>query len=204
MEFCKFEYQNYIEPIFKVLILDMFWNKKNIKPIGESVETNGSGKVEHFPFIERRCWLFISSKFKEILFVPVGKDKISFNELDSIIIKQWPLKIEELQDCIQLTLDKFVQNVEDQPPTNENWYSLKNSKAKTQQSFKIEYVQIELKTDMEKEYGPKEVERILINAGPFDNLKTRYKLIGKSHLIDTEVAEVVVEIFNACEKIRTD
>jgi len=182
----------------------MFWNKKNIKPVGESVETNGSSKVEHFPFIERRCCLFISSKFKEILFVPVGKDKISFNELDSIIIKQWPLKIEELQDCIQLTLDKFVQNVEDQPPTNENWYSLKNSKAKTQQSFKIEYVQIELKTDMEKEYGPKEVERILINAGPFDNLKTRYKLIGKSHLIDTEVAEVVVEIFNACEKIRTD
>ncbi|MBK8343054.1 MAG: hypothetical protein IPL12_06820 [Bacteroidetes bacterium] len=117
----------------------MFWNKKNIKPIGESVETNGSGKVEHFPFIERRCWLFISSKFKEILFVPVGEtDKFSFIELNSIIIKPWPLNIEELQDCIQLTLDKFGQKIEDQPPTNENWYSLKNSKAKTQQSFKIE------------------------------------------------------------------
>lgn len=183
----------------------MFWKNKNKIPEPLEFETKVEKKSEDFPYRERHCWLYISSKYNEILFVPMGKiDPWSSSELDSIIVKDWPLNIGELQDLIQETLDKWTEPVDDIKPSNDNWHSFNASKSKTQKSFQVDYVQLSLKTDMEREYGQGEVERILVKATPKNWNHDNYKLIGKNHLIETQVAQVVIDIFNACEKIRTN
>ena len=123
-------------------------------------------------------------------------------ELDTIVVKEWPLNIGELQDTIQETLDKWIDPVDDIKPSNDNWHSFNKSKAKTQNSFNVDYVQMCLTTDMGREYGQREVERIIIEASPKKWHEDNYKLIGRNHLMDTQVAQVVIDIYNACEKIR--
>lgn len=182
----------------------MFWKNKN--KISEPLEFEHSveKKREAFPYQERHCWLYISSKYNEILFVPMGKiDPWKSRELDSIVVKDWPINIGELQDMIQETLDKWTDPVADIKPSNDNWHSFNSSKAKTQKSFQVEYVKMSLTTDLEREYGQGEVERILVKASPKNWTDDNYKLVGKNHLIETQVAQVVIDIFNACEKIRT-
>lgn len=183
----------------------MFWKNKNKISEPLKFEANVEGNREAFPYLERHCWLYISSKYNEILFVPMGKiDPWKSRELDSIVVKKWPLNIGGLQEAIQETLDKWTDPVEDIKPSNNNWHSFNKSKAKTQRSFHVDYVQMSLTTDMEREYGQGEVERIVIKASPKNWLEDNYKLIGWNHLLHTQVAQVVIDIFNACEKIRTN
>jgi hypothetical protein len=180
----------------------MFWKNNKSKPLEFGSEEKK--KRESFPYPERQCWLYISSKYKEILFVPMGKvDAWKTSELDSIIIKEWPLNIGDLQEAIQLTFDRWLESVPDTNPSNENWHSFNKSKAKTQRSFRVDYVQMSLTTDLEREYGEGEVERILVEAYPKNWFEDNYKLVGKNHLMETQVAQVVIDIFKACEKIRT-
>lgn len=182
----------------------MFWKKK-IK-VSEPLyfEAAKNEYREAFPYPERHCWLYISDKYKEVLFVPMGKiDQWKSKELDSIIVGEWPMSIGDLQKNIIQTLDKWQDPVENVEPSIENWHSFNISKARSQKSFKVDYVQISLTTDMEREYGQSEVERIVVKASPFDWTEDRYNLIGKSHLLETQVSQVVIDIYKACDKIRT-
>jgi hypothetical protein len=183
----------------------MLWKKK-IKisePLKFESETNELR--EDFPYPERYCWLYISEKFNEILFVPMGKiDDWKSRELDSVIVKDWPINIGELQKCILEALDKWQDPVPDTKPNNENWHSLNNSKAKTQRSYVVDYVHVRLTTDMKRKYGQGEVERITVEAAPKDWTEDSYNLMGCNHLSETQVAQVVLDIHKACEKIRTN
>ena len=135
----------------------MFWKSKNRRPESLELGTKAEEKRESFPY-ERHCWLYVSSKYNKILFVPM-------RELDSVSSKEWPLTIRKLHDMIQETLDKWTDPVSVVLPSNDNWHSFNNSKAKNW-------------TD------------------------DHYKLAGKNHLIETQVGQVVIDIFNACGKIR--
>jgi hypothetical protein len=46
-----------------------------------------------------------------------------------------------------------------------------------------------------------EVERITVTASP-TALDTNYALVGTGHLLDTKVAQIVIDIADACDKIR--
>ncbi|MBI3259510.1 MAG: hypothetical protein HYZ54_08575 [Ignavibacteriae bacterium] len=182
----------------------MFWKKSKLPKPTQFVKDEG-GLREDFPYPERYCSIYISEKHKEIVFVPMGRiDPWKSRELDSVIVKEWPLNIGELQDCIQTTLDKWKDQVDDIEPGNKLWYSLNNSKAKTQHSFRVDYVHLTLTTDMDRKYGQGEVERITVKASPFDWSEVRYKLVGTNHLMETQIAQLVIDISKACEKIRTN
>lgn len=181
----------------------MFWKRKSKLPAPLEFDQKENKTREPFPYSERYCWLYISSRYEEILFVPMGKiDAWKSRELDAVVAKKWPLNIGELQDTIQETLDKWIDSVPDVNPSNDNWHSYNSSKAQTQKSFQVDYVQIRLTTDMERDYGPSELERIIVNASPQNWETDNYQLIGKSHLLETKVAQIVLDIFSACEKIR--
>lgn len=177
----------------------MLWKKKKI----ETPEINSENThPTKYPF--RYCNIYISNRYNEILFVPIGKvDDWMYQELNSVIVKDWPLNIDELQNCIVETLNKWKESTERLKPDNNRWYSFNSSKSKSQHSFKVDYVQISITTDMENEYGPEEVERIIIKASPKDWQKDSYKLIGREHLLETKVAQVLIDIFKACVDIRT-
>lgn len=183
----------------------MFWRNKS--KISEPIDFKSDNKVkrEALPFPQRRCWLYISSKYKEVIFVPMGKTNTGMSyELNSVVVKEWPLNIGELQQTIHETLDKWTKSIVEITPSKNNWHSFNASKAKTQQSFQIDYVQMSLTTDIEKGYEQCEVERIIVTASPKDWQKDNYKLINIAHLTETLVAQIVLDIFNACEKIRTN
>ena len=182
----------------------MFWKKRNhlseLPVSHQKVETEEAV----YPYPERECWLYISSKYKEILFVPLGRvDKWHSRELDEVLVRDWPMNIGELQECIEQTLNNWKDPVPQQKVDKDHWPSFNSSKARTQHSFHVDYVQILLTTDLERSYQEGEVERILVKAAPFDWNDDNYLLIGRNHLIETQVAQVVLDIINACEKIRT-
>lgn len=178
----------------------MFWKKKYIKQANKSADEISDN---HYPHAKRNCWLYISDKYKEVLFVPMGNvDPWMSREINKVLIKPWPLNIGELQDGIEQTLNNFEESVPENKNSNESWYSYRNSKAKTQRSFKVDYVQILLETDLERSYGPQEVERITVKASPKDWNEDGYKIIGNSHLLETQVAQKVLDIYSACERIR--
>ncbi|MBO6514965.1 MAG: hypothetical protein JJ975_00255 [Bacteroidia bacterium] len=182
----------------------MFWKRKR--------EFTGEGDAEFDELTHRKereidqvrqCTLFISSKYKEIIFVPIGEvESFMHRELDSVVVKPWPMSIGELQEEIENTLNKYQNRVADLPPSNQTWYSLNASKAKSQRSFKVDYIDVNLFTDTHRPYGEGEVERIRVDAAPKDRLQNSYVLTGVSHLLETGVAQTVIDIFNACEKIR--
>lgn len=183
----------------------MFWKNKSKLPEPLKFGNEKDKKRAPFPYPERYCWLYISSKYNEILFVPMGKiDPWRSCELDSVVAKEWPMNIGDLQETIQETLDKWEDQMPDIKPSNENWHSYNTSKAKTQRSFSVDYVQMSLTTDLESEYGQGEVERIVIKASPKNWSNDNYTLVGKKHLVETNVAQVVIDIVNACEKIRAN
>jgi hypothetical protein len=72
----------------------------------------------------------------------------------------------------------------------------------SQKSFESEYICLRLETDLSRGYGDGEVERIKVSAIP-TSLIDSYSLIGYGHLFDTNVAQIVLDIFNACVKIRS-
>ncbi len=178
----------------------MFWNKKNKE---NSTSELNEKKDKKTTYSERSCWIYLSEKYNEILFVPIGNtSEWTFRELDKVIIKEWPLKIGELQKCVNITLDNFEQNAIEIENNNDNWFSFKNSKAKTQKSFNSDYIVFQLKTDFTREYADGEVERFNVKSSPREWEKDRHYIIGTAHLIDTDIAQLILDINNDCEKIR--
>tara|TARA_R100000935_G_scaffold3803_1_gene9470 strand:- start:1398 stop:1949 length:552 start_codon:yes stop_codon:yes gene_type:complete len=180
----------------------MFWNqKKKENPTSELNEKS----EQKTPYSEKSCWIYLSEKYKEILFVPIGiMTEWTFRELDNVIVKEWPLKIGELQKCVNITLDNFKQNVTEIENNNDNWFSFKNSKAKSQRSFNEDYIQFQLKTDFSREYADGEVERFNVKSSPRPWDKDRHYIIGTAHLVDTDIAQLILDINKDCQKIRNN
>jgi len=170
----------------------MFW-KKN--------KQSNVVKEDNCPYPFRFCDLYISDKHKEILFVPYGKaGNIMHAEVDNIIIDKWPCKFQDLDTNIKEALNRYL--------TTTIWKKGKRpsyniSKAKTQKSFETDYIRLRLETDRSRNYGEREVERIKVTAQP-TLLDNTFKLTGTDHLLDTKIAQIVVDIFDACLKIRNN
>ncbi|MEP0266852.1 hypothetical protein [Dokdonia sp.] len=181
----------------------MFWKRKpKIIKTSDSYINNENPR-EDFPYLERSCQIYISEKYQEILFVPYGKmESWMLKELDAVVVKKWPMDFGDLQNTILTTLDTYEYSLPDQEPNIKNWHSFNSSKAKTQRSFKTDYISISLRTDLKTKYGQKEVERIIVETSPFDLNKDSYKLTGTAHLIETGIAQIVLDIFHACLKIK--
>jgi hypothetical protein len=168
----------------------MFWKKGKLLP--QKTDLN-------FPHPFRTCCLHISKKHSQILFVPQGKTEIGlYVELDNIISDSWPCNLGKLQLNIELALNRYQPSA---TYVKGNWPSYNISKAKSQVSFEFDYISIWLETDMTRGYGPKEVERISVSAQP-SSLDSSYSLVGCRHLIDTRVAQMVIDIFEGCSKIK--
>lgn len=170
----------------------MLWRKVKKTSPDNAIETT-------YPY--RFCDLLISDKHKQILFVPYGKlESGLYAEVDNLIIDKWPCKFQDLQTNIVEALRRFsnTSNL-----TKGKWPSYANSKSKTQRSYEADYVRIRLETDLNRIYGNGEAERITVSAhaSPLD---TTFQLTGTRHLIDTSIAQIVIDIFEACEKIRNN
>ena len=169
----------------------MFWEKESRQP---------STKERHFPHQNRFCDLYISDKNHEILFVPYGKVENGMHaEVDNLIIDKWPCRFQDLQANIEKALNRYL------PKTNYiagKWPSFDNSKAKSQKAYEADYIRIRLETDLTRNYGEGEVERIKVTAQR-TYLDNTFSLIGCTHLLDTKVAQVVMDIYEACMKIRS-
>lgn len=168
----------------------MFWKKS---------KSSHQAHQNNFPYSHRCCSLYISSKYNQILFVPQGKADIGlYIELENIEADSWPCSFEKLQLNIEDALNKYQSSA---TYTKGNWPSYNKSNAKSQKSFEFDYISIWLETDLTKEYGKKEVERIKVSAQP-SSLDNTYSLVGCGHLLDTKVAQIVIDIFEGCSKIR--
>jgi len=72
----------------------MLW-KKN--------KQSNSDKEDKIPYLYRFCDLYISDKYKQILFVPYGKiDNSGYAEVDNLIIDNWPCTFQELETNIEV------------------------------------------------------------------------------------------------------
>jgi hypothetical protein len=153
----------------------------------------------------RHCDIYISTKYKQILFVPFGRIKGGMSaEHENIISDVWPCDFGKLQENINEALDRSLvahANFDRVKFGRGNYPSYNNSKAKSESSFQSDYVKLRLETDTSREYGKGEAERIKVTAQP-TALETTYRLTGTYHLIDTEVAQLILDIFEACMKIR--
>ena len=167
----------------------MLWFKKSSNDVDRKI---------FLPYSYRFCKLYISDKFNQILFTPFGEIENGHAEIDKIIIDNWPCKFEDLQKNIEETLNQFSKNG---VYIKGKWPSFDCSKAKSHISFESDYVAIRLETDLKRNYGEHEAERINISAQP-TVLDNTYSLNGSGHLIDTKVAQIVCDIFDACLKIR--
>jgi hypothetical protein len=168
----------------------MFWKKSKLSHQTQQI---------NLPNSYRCCCICISMKYNHILFVPQGKTDIGlYVELDNIVTDSWPCNFERLQLNIEDTLNKFQSSA---TYTKGNWPSYNKSNAKSQKSFEFDYISIWLETDLTKGYGEKEVERIKVSAQP-SSLDNTYSLVGCRHLLDTKVAQMVIDIFEGCSKIR--
>jgi hypothetical protein len=156
-------------------------------------------KDNHRSYPYRYCALYISSKNRQILFVPYGKMEIgAFAEIDDVIVDTWPCDFGKLQANIEATLGKFAPVVS---YVKGKWPSYEASKATSRRAYESDYIGIRLETDQSKSYGDGEVERITVSAIP-TALDTSYSLVGTGHLLDTKIAQIVIDIADACEKIR--
>lgn len=153
----------------------------------------------NLPYPYRFCKLYISDKFKQILFVPFGQLENGMHaELDNLIVDAWPCKFEDLQTNIEETLARFSSHA---VYVEGKWPSFISSKAKSQRSFETDYVSFRLETDLTRNYVEGEVERIKVSAQP-TKLDNTYSLNGCGHMFETKVAQIVLDIFEACLKIR--
>jgi hypothetical protein len=169
----------------------MFWKKENKQTLS---------KDNHFPHPFRFCNLFISEKYHEFLFVPYGKvDNWAHVEVDNLIIDTWPCKFQDLQSNIEEVLKRYLPKTE---YIKGKWPSFEKSKAKSKKSFETDYIRIRLETDLSQSYGDGEVERIKVSAQP-SVLDNTFSLVGSTHLLDTQVAQIVIDILEACMKLRS-
>jgi len=177
----------------------MFWKKNKREDLTPELEKKSDKNTR---YSERSCWIYLSERYNEILFVPIGYiTPWQFRELDKVIIKKWPLNIGDLQECVNITLDNFEKKV-DEIDNNDNWFSYKKSKAKTQKSFNADYITFHLKTDFSRDYEDGEVERFNVKSSPRDWDKDRHYIMGTAHLIDTDIAQLILDINKDCQKIR--
>ena len=95
----------------------------------------------------------------------------------------------------------MLLGLDQQTSTEGKWPSFDCSKAKSQRSFETDYVTFRLETDLTRSYREHEVERIKVRAQP-TILDNTYSLNGCGHLLDTKIAQIVLDIFEACLKIR--
>ncbi|MGN6492869.1 MAG: hypothetical protein ACTHLE_12795 [Agriterribacter sp.] len=145
--------------------------------------------------------IYISEKYKEILFVPMGGVVHEGMRKELLDIKKdhWPCDFGNLQKNIEEMLNKY----EPINPVHEvAWPAFEASAAKTKKSFDLDYIMLRLESDTKNPYSDGEAERINVRAQP-GRLETGYYLIGQEQLIDTELAQLVLDIFNACIKIRS-
>ncbi len=160
-------------------------------------QTSQTGK---YPL--RACNVYISEKYQQILFVPFGKAETGLHiEQENIITDTWPCKFQDLQINIEEALNRY-QPLVPYDKDNHVWRTFDLSKAKTRRSFETDYISIHLSTDTTKEYGSQEKERIRVSAEP-TLLENTYSLTGCSHLNDTRIAQITLDIYNACIKIRS-
>lgn len=168
----------------------MFWKKESRQP---SISEN------HFPHQYRFCDLYISDKNREILFVPYGKVNNGMHaEVDNLIVDKWPCKFQDLQTNIEEALNRYLSTT---TYIKGKWPSFDRSKAKSQKAYETDYIRLRLETDLSRNYGDGEVERIKVTAQP-TALDNTFSLVGCTHLLDTKVAQVVMDIYEACLKIR--
>jgi hypothetical protein len=122
----------------------------------------------------------------------------AYAEIDDIIVDTWPCDFGKLQANIEATLAKFAPTV---IYVKGKWPSYEASKASSQRAYESDYIKFRLATDRSRSYGDGEVERITVTANP-TALDTTYSLVGTGHLLNTEIAQIVVDIADACDKIR--
>jgi hypothetical protein len=156
-----------------------------------------------FPY--RHCDIYISTKYKHILFVPFGRINGGTSaEHENIISDVWPCEFGKLQENIVEALDRGLvahANFDPFKYRRGKYPSYNNSKAKSESSFRSDYILLRVETDTKREYEKGEVERITVTAQP-TSLDSTYRLTGTYHLLDTYVAQLVLDIFEACMKIR--
>jgi hypothetical protein len=167
----------------------MFWNKK--KELAKvSMEQ---------PFL-KECWLFVSPELEEILLVPTIKSiNVRYGlftvEQDDVIVKSWPSDLEYIG---QLTLDCFNNCI----PTNEdindfdNWPSLNNSKAKSQQQFKVEYIWIRVYQRADN------LDYCDLIAYPYHFDVAEFHLVTGSALSKESLGDAIASLIKGCQKIR--
>ncbi|WP_343303795.1 hypothetical protein AAHN97_19710 [Chitinophaga niabensis] len=113
----------------------------------------------------------------------------------------WPCKFQDLQTNIEEALNRY-QPLVPYDKDKSFWHTFDLSKAKTRRSFETDYISIHLSTDTTKEYGSHEIERIRVSAEPSPQDNT-YSLAGCSHLVETRIAQITLDIYKACVKIRS-
>lgn len=153
----------------------------------------------------RHSALYISEKYKEILFIPFGRVNGGLSaEHENTLSDTWPCDFGKLADNIREVLDRSLVAHAGYDPHKygrANYPSYNASKAKSERSFQTDYVLLRLETDTTRDYAKGEVERITVTAKPTSGDHT-YCLTGVYHLIDTKVAQLVLDIYEACMKIR--
>jgi hypothetical protein len=123
-----------------------------------------------------------------------------YTELDNLIIDNWPCKFQDLEINIEEVLRRSLAKA---IYAKGNWPSFERSKAKSQKSYETDYIKLRLETDLSRSYGEGEVERVKVTARPTE-LDNTYSLTGCGHLLNTKVAQIVIDIFEACMKIRNN
>lgn len=144
--------------------------------------------------------VYISELHKEILFVPMGRvSEGTYMETFDIIKDQWPCDFGEMEANLENTLSKYNPQM---VRHEEFWPAYKASKAKTPKAFAEHYILLRLESDYKNSYGEGEAERINVRtqASP---LETNYYLVAQKHLIDTDLAQAIIDMFEACMKIRS-
>jgi hypothetical protein len=162
-------------------------------------------KSDSFSLPYRHCDIYISTKYKHIMFVPFRRVGGGLSaEHENIISDIWPCDFGRLEENIEEALNRNMVayvNYDGFKSGRGNYPLYNNSKGKSESSFHSEYVKLQVETDNTKEYSIGESERITVMAKP-TALETTYRLKGTYHMIDTEVAQLVLDIFGACMKIR--
>jgi hypothetical protein len=169
----------------------MFW-KKN--------KQSSSVKPENFPHPFRFCDLYISDKYKQILFVPYGQaDNGTYAEVDNLIIDNWPCNSKDLETNIEEALRRFSPKA---TWVKGKWPSYDNSKAKSKKSYEVDYVRLTLETDRSRSYGDGEVERIKVTAQPTP-LDNTYHLTGTTHLLTRKLHKSFLTFLKLAQKLET-
>jgi hypothetical protein len=155
------------------------------------------------PYPELRARIYISEKYNQVLFVPMGCIKDSFGSLfmETFDIKSdnWPCDFGDLEKNIEVLLRSYKSEIEKHDTL---WPAQKASRAKTKKTFNESYILLTLNSDNHRLYEPGEGERIFVKtqASP---LETTYYLVALESRKGSDLAQAIVDMFSACMKIRS-